>query len=300
MRQPCLECIEGRFQLPNYAKFNRPDPQRDWDWLRPHTLNLYEYCSNDPVNAWDPTGFADKVEREEKNGFSWFDKARKVVEGAVTHAIVFSVATANAYSSDQVLGVGRGDTSEIPSQYQTTARLGQMVGDTAALVQGSGEMALGGTLLAGSVSVSPGAVAAAGPTFGASIALDLVAAGTGAVTFVHGGTVTATSAGHLFDNYIALSEGRSGGTIGEADGVRVHHHGTNDAHRPAHAHVTGGGPEVRIGPKGYPLKNQKGNPKLTATQKKVVKKFKKKIRKELNKVGRAQQKIDQDILKSKK
>ncbi|PIE89801.1 MAG: hypothetical protein CR997_09605 [Acidobacteria bacterium] len=51
-----LECIEGRFPLPSYAKFNQSDPQRDWDWLRPHTPNLYEYCDNDPVNAWDPMG----------------------------------------------------------------------------------------------------------------------------------------------------------------------------------------------------------------------------------------------------
>ncbi len=42
--------------MPDKAKFNRPDPQRDWDWLRPHTLNLYEYCANDPVNNWDPNG----------------------------------------------------------------------------------------------------------------------------------------------------------------------------------------------------------------------------------------------------
>ncbi len=35
----------------------RPDPQRDWDWLWPHTQNLSDYCFNDPVNAWDPMGF---------------------------------------------------------------------------------------------------------------------------------------------------------------------------------------------------------------------------------------------------
>ncbi len=46
--------------MPDKAKFNRPDPQRDWDWLRPHTLNLYEYSFNDPVNNWDPNGFGVK------------------------------------------------------------------------------------------------------------------------------------------------------------------------------------------------------------------------------------------------
>ncbi len=49
--------MEGRFQLPAQGKFNRPDPQRDWNWLAPHTINLYEYVGNDPINAWDPTGF---------------------------------------------------------------------------------------------------------------------------------------------------------------------------------------------------------------------------------------------------
>lgn len=46
-----------------YAKFNRPDPMRDWDWLRPHTLNLYEYVGNDPVNKWDPTGLFELDEK---------------------------------------------------------------------------------------------------------------------------------------------------------------------------------------------------------------------------------------------
>ncbi len=51
-----LSCMEGRFQLPDQAKFNRPDPMRDWNWLQPHTINLYEYVGNDPINSWDPSG----------------------------------------------------------------------------------------------------------------------------------------------------------------------------------------------------------------------------------------------------
>jgi RHS repeat-associated protein len=53
-----LNYMKGRFQLPAYAKFNRPDPMRDWDWLAPHTINLYEYTYNDPINSFDPDGLS--------------------------------------------------------------------------------------------------------------------------------------------------------------------------------------------------------------------------------------------------
>ena len=60
--------MKGRFQLPEYGRFNRPDPMRDWDWTRPHSLNLYQYCKNDPVNGWEPDGLlsdliTDEIER---------------------------------------------------------------------------------------------------------------------------------------------------------------------------------------------------------------------------------------------
>lgn len=44
---------------------------RDWDWTRPHTLNLYEYCANDPVNAWDPDGYFLEELKNWINGKGW-------------------------------------------------------------------------------------------------------------------------------------------------------------------------------------------------------------------------------------
>ena len=48
--------MKGRFQLAAIAKFNRPDPARDWDWMNPHSLNLYQYVRNNPINLFDPYG----------------------------------------------------------------------------------------------------------------------------------------------------------------------------------------------------------------------------------------------------
>ncbi len=79
----------------------------------------------------------------------------------------------------------------------------------------------------------------------------------------------------------------TGNVIVNENGVKIEHYGTAD-HGPAHAHVKGGGPETKIGPKGYPLKNQ---PDLTSKQRNVVRNNQKLIRKELNKLGRANMRI---------
>ena len=52
-----LNYMKGRYQLANFAKFNRPDPMRDWDWEKPSSINLYQYVRNNPIMSWDPNGF---------------------------------------------------------------------------------------------------------------------------------------------------------------------------------------------------------------------------------------------------
>jgi hypothetical protein len=79
----------------------------------------------------------------------------------------------------------------------------------------------------------------------------------------------------------------TGTVIADQNGVKIEHYGTAD-HGPAHAHVKGGGPETKIGPKGYPLKNQ---PSLTPKQSKVVRNNQQAIRRELNKLGRANMRL---------
>ncbi|GBC59937.1 hypothetical protein DENIS_0879 [Desulfonema ishimotonii] len=78
-----------------------------------------------------------------------------------------------------------------------------------------------------------------------------------------------------------------GKLIGKKGGVTIEHYGSAD-HGPAHAHVKGQGTETKIGPKGHPLKRQ---PPLSHRQKQAVEAYRKEIRKELNKLGRAYMRI---------
>src|SRR5690606_11836945 len=52
----------------------------------------------------------------------------------------------------------------------------------------------------------------------------------------------------------------------QAEAQAIHRYRGGD-HGPAHAHIQGGGPTTRIGPRGYPLR---GDPPLTSTQQSVV------------------------------
>ncbi len=83
--------------------------------------------------------------------------------------------------------------------------------------------------------------------------------------------------------------GKAGKTIVKENGVTVKSYGTNDVHKPAHAHVKGGGKEVGVGSNGKPLK---GQPELSDKQRKVVENNKKDIRKEVNAVGKENKKIE--------
>ena len=84
--------------------------------------------------------------------------------------------------------------------------------------------------------------------------------------------------------------GRSGTIISKKNGITIKTFGSNDKHKPAHAHVLGKGNEVRIGANGKPLK---GEPELTTQQKKVVDSSKKEIRKEVNAIGKQNKKIEE-------
>ena len=59
-----LVYMRARYYNGSEGRFMRPDPARDLDIYFPSSMNLYQYVSNNPVNAWDPTGL---VEEEDPN-----------------------------------------------------------------------------------------------------------------------------------------------------------------------------------------------------------------------------------------
>ncbi|WP_234315682.1 DUF6531 domain-containing protein [Streptomyces albus] len=73
------------------------------------------------------------------------------------------------------------------------------------------------------------------------------------------------------------------------NGVRIVVHEYDDD-KPAHAHVTGGGREVRIGPNGHPID---GQPELTRLQRQTVEHYRTEIRKAVRKLGRRNQAEEQ-------
>jgi hypothetical protein len=72
-------------------------------------------------------------------------------------------------------------------------------------------------------------------------------------------------------------------TIVNQDGVKIEHNYRSGDHGYAHAHVKGGGPETKIGPKGHPFK---GFPEMTTKQRSVYEANRSTVRKSRNKIGK--------------
>ncbi|WP_444997280.1 RHS repeat domain-containing protein [Aliikangiella sp. IMCC44359] len=69
--------MQARYQNPTDGRFLTPDPARDFNPYLAHSYNLYHYTSNNPINAWDPSGLQEEGEspKEQTPDESEQDKA---------------------------------------------------------------------------------------------------------------------------------------------------------------------------------------------------------------------------------
>lgn len=90
-----LNYMKGRYQDPAHGMFTRPDPARDWDWLNPMTLNLYEYASNDPILRWDPNGRQDACAACRLTEARAKEAAQKIRQGESVRKVINEFAFGN-------------------------------------------------------------------------------------------------------------------------------------------------------------------------------------------------------------
>ena len=300
------------------GKFLSVDPLTD---VYPE-LTPYQFASNRPIDGIDLDG----AEYTRAELMDLLGRAKAALGTMLSDNAIALRGASNAVVNANTLGIsdklgswGTDNLSQYSSRREQSIYLwGRVVGDVVASLQGLAEVS-GGSAAAGvGVTVS---------TTGVGAVAGVPTAIIGGLVAGHGGgtiTAAATDLGETIGQLINIGAivdapkstpeqstnkqanranngnteasksntatvGRPGKTIAKKNGVEVKSYGSNDAHKPAHAHVKGGGKEVRIGANGHPLK---GQPELTTKQAKVVKEYKKDIRKEINKVGKANQALE--------
>lgn len=309
-----------RIYDPRIGRFLSVDPlEEEYPELTP-----YQFASNRPIDGIDLDGAEwTKAQLEEV-----LAKAQAALGTLATGSAIALRGTSNALVNANLVGVpdklpfGTDNLDDYDNDYDKSLYLyGRILGDVAAGLQALTEITGGGAAASAGLAVSGTGVGvvAGGPTavVGGAVVLHGIGVGVAAATDIgwalnkltgmtgavdagksapqtpeqttNQQTTSAQNNSPEASQSNTASQSRSGKVLGKKDGVEVKSYGSNDVHKPAHAHIKGGGKEVRIGPNGKPLKNQ---PELSTKQNKVVEHFKKEIRKELKKVGKANKALE--------
>ncbi|HEY0144113.1 MAG TPA: RHS repeat-associated core domain-containing protein [Thermoanaerobaculia bacterium] len=198
-----IDYMHARYYSPVWGRFLAVDPI-DGYAANPQSFNRYSYARNNPLKYTDPSGL-DECPRGTE-GISCFtftyDFDWEGFNDFLAWSNFFFSGMANAWASDNLLGIGRVEMNN--STYQQ----GQLAGDLLAMGTGLMEM------LYGTGQASAGLVAEAVP--GAQVPAT-AAVLTGAGIAAHGGTTTAVGAWHAMsklDKNSATAQGRSAATSG--------------------------------------------------------------------------------------
>ena len=177
------------------------------------SYNRYSYVMNNPLTLTDPSGF------------NWISDTMQAAADFERGA-VYGIAEANL--PDAINPTPHGDS---PESTATTA--GRVVGNLAAMLQGSGEAAGGtGMMAGGAATAGVGGVfgiATSETGVGALVGVGAVAVGAaeatvGAAVTVHGVAVGVNAGSHLIDNVAKLTAGSSktgsdGGKVDQTKGA---------------------------------------------------------------------------------
>ena len=244
-----LYYLEARYYDPETGRFISQD---EIDFIIPNHLtglNLYAYCSNNPIMYTDPSG-------------NFFFTALLI--GAVAGALIGgAIGGVSAYNNAKALGATGG---ELIGKTILGAVGGGVIGAAAGAVVGTGAWLAASAITAGIGAIGTGISALSG----SGMLAGSLATG-GAV--ISNGAITATGA--LIAGIAAV--GLTFKRIGNSGGYRFDHHYPND-HDPTHVHISGDDGKTRVDINGNPIQNDRP---MTPGEKKAFWKIIKEITKAL-------------------
>jgi hypothetical protein len=212
--------------------------------------------------AYDPAGLADRIER----GVDFVESATLISNrNAFTSLFNAAVSTAAevARGTTGVLRIGCGAAAGVEQIQNAKDGWDTAIGVSRILVDAG--------------DVASNAVALAGAGAQAAESIGRVLAGDAATL-----AATTKRTKRLADGRMITEPELPSRVVAQRGEIAIEHNYRGNDHGPAHVHVSGGGPETRVGKNGRPLR---GDPPLSREQAAVVGENKREIRRAVDKIG---------------